>query len=273
MTSRAIHLELVTDRSTDTFLMAFRRFVSTRGQCKVCYSDNGGNFVGAQAYLKELFQNYDFNQIKRMLRDDFNTEFQWKWNIPLASHQNGVTESLIKSVRNALEAACKNVPMTEEQWRTALCEITYLVNSRPLYANSDDLETIPPITPNDLILGEHYSPPQPEPEDRINPEHLNRVVQGRVNEFWQKWMSAFAPQLLFNDKWPVEKRNLQPGDLVLEINPNTRRGQWKMAKVINVYPGQDKLVRKVRIRNRTSEYDRPCNKLCLIATSEELQGK
>ena len=27
MTTRAIHLELVTDKSTDTFLMAFRRFV------------------------------------------------------------------------------------------------------------------------------------------------------------------------------------------------------------------------------------------------------
>ena len=31
MTTRAIHLELVTDKSTDTFLMAFRRFACLRG--------------------------------------------------------------------------------------------------------------------------------------------------------------------------------------------------------------------------------------------------
>ena len=31
MTMRAIHLELVTDRSSDAFLMAFRRFACTRG--------------------------------------------------------------------------------------------------------------------------------------------------------------------------------------------------------------------------------------------------
>jgi hypothetical protein len=54
MTTRAIHLELVTDRSTDTFLMAFRRFACTRGHHDVCWSDCGTNFVGAQAYLKEI---------------------------------------------------------------------------------------------------------------------------------------------------------------------------------------------------------------------------
>ena len=48
MTTRAIHLELVTDKSTDAFPMAFRRFVCTRGNPNVCWSDCGSNFVGAQ---------------------------------------------------------------------------------------------------------------------------------------------------------------------------------------------------------------------------------
>ena len=48
MTTRAIHLELVTDRSTDTFLMAFRRFVSLRGHPNYCKSDCGTNVIGAQ---------------------------------------------------------------------------------------------------------------------------------------------------------------------------------------------------------------------------------
>ena len=38
MTTRAIHLELVTDKSTDTFLMAFRRFASLRGHPINCWS-------------------------------------------------------------------------------------------------------------------------------------------------------------------------------------------------------------------------------------------
>ena len=47
MTTRAIHLELVTDKSTDAFLMAFRQFACTRGHPNVCWSDHGTKFVGA----------------------------------------------------------------------------------------------------------------------------------------------------------------------------------------------------------------------------------
>ena len=57
MTTRAVPLELVTDRGTDTFLMAFRRFASLRGNPNNCWSDCGTNFIGAQHYLKELYKN------------------------------------------------------------------------------------------------------------------------------------------------------------------------------------------------------------------------
>ena len=53
MTMRAMHLELVTDRSSDRFLMAFRRFACTRGHSNVCWSAGGTNFTGAQTYFKE----------------------------------------------------------------------------------------------------------------------------------------------------------------------------------------------------------------------------
>jgi len=51
MTARAIHLELVTDKSTDTFHMVFRRFASLRGHSNI-WSDCGTNVVRAQRCLK-----------------------------------------------------------------------------------------------------------------------------------------------------------------------------------------------------------------------------
>ena len=56
MTSRAVHLKLCTDKSTDTFLMASRRFVCLRGHPKLVWSDHGTNFVGSQRYLHEMVQ-------------------------------------------------------------------------------------------------------------------------------------------------------------------------------------------------------------------------
>ena len=56
MTMRAIHLELVTGRSSEAFLMAFRRFACTRGHPHVCWSDRGTNFIELKLILKKLLQ-------------------------------------------------------------------------------------------------------------------------------------------------------------------------------------------------------------------------
>ena len=117
-TTRAIHLELVTDKSSEAFLMAFRRFACLYGNPNVCWSDCGSNFVGAQ-----VMQDWDIPKIQSAISEEFACNFEWQWNTPHASHQNGVVESLIKSVRQALNNVCKNQAFTEEQWRTFLAEI------------------------------------------------------------------------------------------------------------------------------------------------------
>ena len=273
MTTRAVHLELVTDKSTDTFLMAFRRFACLRGHPNTCWSDCGTNFVGAQSYLKEIMQEWEIPKIQSVLSEEFACDFKWKWNVPHASHQNGVVESLIRSVRQALNITCKEPAFTEEQWRTFLTEITYQVNSRPLYPSSDSIWETPPITPNDILLGQHSTPPQPAFEGRVNPRDMLRSTEKRVNDFWCCWMKYFAPNLLPRNKWFRTRENVKVGDLVLELDSKHKRCQWKLAIVNATYPGNDGCVRKVRIKNADGEYDRPIHKLCLIATEEELNNK
>ena len=231
MTSRAIHLELVTDKTSDAFLMAFRRFACLRGYPNVCWSDRGTNFVGAQGYLNEITQNWDIPGVKSVLSDKFGCEFRWEWNTPHASHQNGVVETLIKSVRQALNATCKNQAYSEEQWRSFLSEISYMVNGRPLNPSSDDIWEAPPITPNDLLLGHYNPPPQPEREERTNPRQLLRSTQNRVSDFCRSWMKYFAPNMLPRNKWFRAQDNIQTGDLVLELDPKHKRCEWKMARM------------------------------------------
>ena len=120
MTTRAIHLELVANKSADAFLMAFRRFTSLRGHPSSCWSDYRTNFLGAQHYMKEVMQDWHIPRVQSVLSGEFSCSFNWKWNVPRASHQNGVVESLVKSVRQALDVSYKNQSFTEEQWRTQL---------------------------------------------------------------------------------------------------------------------------------------------------------
>ena len=54
---KAIHLELVHDYFTASFLAAFRRFVARRGIPTDVYSDNGTNFRGSDRELPQAFRN------------------------------------------------------------------------------------------------------------------------------------------------------------------------------------------------------------------------
>ncbi|UYV61943.1 hypothetical protein LAZ67_1007130, partial [Cordylochernes scorpioides] len=63
--TRAVHLELVTDASTLTFMSAFKRFVARRGHCTRLYSDQGTNFVGAARQLRSCFYLAQ-NQLKEL---------------------------------------------------------------------------------------------------------------------------------------------------------------------------------------------------------------
>ena len=49
---KAIHLEVVGDMTTESFIAALRRFIARRGMCAHMYSDNGTTFVGATNQLK-----------------------------------------------------------------------------------------------------------------------------------------------------------------------------------------------------------------------------
>lgn len=54
LSTKAVHIELVGDLTTRSFLSALQRFCDRRGLCTDIYSDNATNFVGANRQLQEL---------------------------------------------------------------------------------------------------------------------------------------------------------------------------------------------------------------------------
>ena len=210
-------------------------------------------------------QEWDISKIQSAVCEEFSCTFHLNWNVPRASHQNGVVESLIKFIRREMEVSSKTQVLTEEQSRTFLEQVTCLVNQRPLYPSSNGIWEGPPVTPNDLLIGNHFPPPVPEEQSKVNPRDLVRSTEKRVQEFWHCWLKYFTLDLLRRNKWYQKRENLREGDLVLETT-------WKMAVVLETFPGDDGLVRKAKIKTANAVYDRPIHKLCLIATKEELDN-
>ena len=95
--SRAVHLELIYDVSTDSTVNGIRRFQARRGAVKRLMCDCGSNFVGAK---RELVAAWSQLSIGIKLAGE---GIQWDFIPPKASHHGGVYERLIRTVRRVFE--------------------------------------------------------------------------------------------------------------------------------------------------------------------------
>ena len=67
LTTRAVHLQIVGDLSTDAFIFALTRFISRKIKVNIIRSDNGTTFVSASKELKQAIKNIDQNSVNKHL--------------------------------------------------------------------------------------------------------------------------------------------------------------------------------------------------------------
>lgn len=74
--TRALHLELVSDMSTENFLLALKRSIAQRGLRKVIYSDNAKTFKRADQDLKDLWKSFNTSELTEFFTEKGIT---WKF--------------------------------------------------------------------------------------------------------------------------------------------------------------------------------------------------
>lgn len=100
MTTKAVHLEAVSDLTTNAFLAALRRFISRRGMVHQIFSDNATNFKGAKHELHELYCNFQNQQTVKDIHEFCQVrEVQWHFIPPDAPEFGGLWEAAVKSTR------------------------------------------------------------------------------------------------------------------------------------------------------------------------------
>ncbi|XP_043212326.1 uncharacterized protein LOC122376502, partial [Amphibalanus amphitrite] len=135
LATRAIHLEVSNSLDTDSFLMAFRRFVARRGRPKKVFSDNGTNLKSGERELREALTQWNQQKISDELSQQ---QIEWCFNPPAASHMGGIWERMIGAVKRALSVVLGGEVTTDEVLSTVFCEIESMINSRPLTHVTDD---------------------------------------------------------------------------------------------------------------------------------------
>ena len=259
LTTRAVHVELAGDLSTDSFILALRRFISRRGHPKTIISDNGSNFVGAEREITKCLKDQE-----KICNELSKNEIVLKFNPTLSPWMGGAFEALVKSTKKALKTVYKDRSFTEEALQTFLAEVESTLNSRPLTSISDDMDDYQALTPNHFLLG-RSSPILPV--SNIEEKEINsrkRAVQAATEMYWKRWRQEYLFTLSRREKWNKVTRNFKPGDLVVVTDKNVIRSHWKLSRVIAVFPGKDDVVRIVGIKTVNGTCKRPSAPLVLL---------
>ncbi|KFD47687.1 hypothetical protein M513_11478, partial [Trichuris suis] len=253
MSTRAVHLEISFSLNTDSFLMAFRRFVDRRGTPAVAYSDNGTNFVAAERELRTCLQSWNQSKISEILAQ---RRIRWNFSPPAAPHFGGAWERLVRSAKVALRKILNGRAVTDEVLFTVVVEVESLMNSRPLTHVSLDPRDPEPLTPNHFLLGRAHPhiPPDIITEAEISSRRKWRCAQAMVEAFWKRWLREYVPSLIERRKWLRPTRNLNVGDLVLVVDHQSPRGHWPLGTIIECKPGADGIVRVAKVSTRHGTY-------------------
>ncbi|KAL9977438.1 hypothetical protein ACROYT_G014841 [Oculina patagonica] len=263
LVTRAVHLEVAFDLSTDSFIMCLRRFMALRGKPTVIYSDNGTNFVGADRELRECINGWNQHKIGSELSQE---GIQWVFNPPAAPHMGGVWERLVRSCKKALNVVLQNQVLTDEVLLTAFAEVAWVVNSRPLTEVSSDVDDLEALTPNHFLIGRGSLnlPPGIVDDKELSSRKRWRQAQVVANHVWSRWLREYLPGLITRKKWTQPTVNVKVGDLVLVVDRAVSRGSWPLGRIVKVFPGLDSIVRSADVKTKFGVMRRPVTKLALL---------
>ena len=245
MCSRAIHVKMLDDLTTDAFINALRCFISIRGHVRQIRCDQGTNFVGAKREFWITIKDCGKEQLKQ-----YGCEFVL--NTPSSSHMGGVWERQIRTIRSFLTAILDQTSkrLDSSSLRTCLYEVMTIVNSRPLTAENLNDPSLEPLTPNHILMMKS-SVILPPPGEFVSQDlYLRkrwRQVQFLANEFWTRWKKEYLLILQQRQIWQRDKRNAKVNDTVILQEDNSPRNKWKLAKVTEVCPSADGRIRKVKL--------------------------
>lgn len=264
---RAIHLEVAYSLDTDSCINALRRFICRRGQVKEIRSDNGTNFVGSARELKEALEQVNGKRIEKTLLQEGIT---WKFNPPHGAHHGGVWERLIKQVKSVLQSVLKQQTLDDEALQTAFCEVEAILNDRPITPASEDPGDLEALTPNHLIQlkGKPILPPGLFNKEDTYVRRRWRHVQYIADLFWRRWTREYLPMLQKRQKWNEKRRNFIIGDVVLIVDNQAPRNCWPMGRIIKTMPDSKGFVRRVLLKTKTKDLERPVDKICLLLEAE-----
>jgi hypothetical protein len=264
---KAVHIELVLDLTTGSFIAALRRFIARRGKPKLIECDNAKNFRGASRELDELAQQFKNQQTQEIIAHSCAEDgIEFKFIPPRSPNFGGLWEAAIKSFKTHIKSTLGNSVLTIEQLTTLLTQIEACMNSRPLTQLSSDPSDLDVLTPGHFLI---HRPLTAMAEPSLQEKPSNRldrwqVVQEFLRRLWKRWTTEYLSGLQPRTKWTRKKDNISIGTMVLLKDDGLPPLKWRYGRVTHIFRGDDGNIRVVVVTTKDGEYRRAISKICVL---------
>ena len=272
--TRAVHLELVSDLSEESFLLAFRRFVSRRSLPKLMISDNGTTFQAAANQLRRLFNSLNVQT------ELHHRGVEWQFIPKRAPWYGGWWERLIGITKTTIKKVLGKSCVDFRTLQTILTEVEAIMNDRPLTYVSSSADDPEPLTPSHLLNGRRLTTlPFSDPQIDINHGgfHVTRAdISQRakrhaelIKQYWHRWRHEYLTALRELHSGNGSKGQTIRVGAVVQIQDDFQpRTRWHLGKVDELITGNDGLVRAARVKTGGGVTTLPIVKLYPIEVVE-----
>ena len=268
--TRAVHTEVVTDMTTNTFLLAFRRLVSLKGVPSYIQSDNAKTYTSANRKLTQLYRKIDQKQLQE---EASKRQCEWRFSIAESPASNGSVERLVGSLKKALYKTMASTSRLDlETLTTIFLECCAIVNSRPICRPETlDKSTVTPA----MLCSNRDLSALPFDSRKVNKEctfsKMELYRKQLICAFWRCWRRDYLMRLRVPNYQKEGEDVINVGDIVIVFDKDTAKGKWKLARVRDLKKSADGRTRRVELDTPHSTIiNRHVNDLALLEADADL---
>ncbi|KAM3959393.1 uncharacterized protein ACR2FA_009203 [Aphomia sociella] len=258
---KALHLELVTDLTRESFLAALARFMSRRGKPTTIHSDNGTSFVGASKEIKRMLDN--------CAEDISEQGIEFKFIPPYTPHFGGLWEAAVKSVKYHLRRILSLSHLTYEEMVTCLVQIEAILNLRPLTPLSSNPSDLSYLSPAHFLIGRQLTsiPCSQVTDTNINRLQRHERIEKMRQHFWQRYSNEYISTLQQRSRWSTSQGEpLQVGAMVIVKDKSQPPLLWLLGRITKL-SGSD-TARVAEIHTKKGIIVRAYNNICSLPLND-----
>lgn len=264
LVTKAVHIEVITDLTSDGFLSLLKRFVSRRGLCLHIYSDNATNFIGCNNELISVQRLIESSNVRNY---SVHSNIQWHFLPARSPHFGGLHEAAVKSCKHHLKRVLNGSHLHYEEFYTLTTQVEAILNSRPLIPMSSDPNDLSALTPAHFLIGQELTaiPERDLTGDKVNHVKRFKHLQLIGQHFWARWRKEYLHHLQQRTRWQFDKNpELQIGAMVLLTEDNIPPIYWPLGRIVETYPGKDNIVRVVSVKTNSGLFKRSVTRVALL---------